>query len=310
MDLRAEERGAGESRRCHVCECRPRFVDGNLQKVAHFLFHLCFEFRRRAFGHDTSGIHEGQPIAVLRFTEVVCGDKDGDAFFPGQPRQDLPEPSTADGVHAGRRFVKKQDTRAVDECTTQCQTLSHPHGEASCPIMFIAAEAGHVHDPCHPLLRLPTSQSINPGKEPDILDHGQVQIQGEGLGHVPDAFLDRTTGRPHVGAGHASFSARRRQNPGQHLDDGRLTRAVRPEEAEDFALLHVETDSIHRSKGVKIANELLGLDGQSIERLPIPRMRGMARCCRRPRLCILFFQQQCHDHIFQLRLVGVELRDR
>jgi hypothetical protein len=53
-------------------------------------------------------------------------------------------------------------------------------------------------------------------------------------------------------------AACKREQSGQHLDDGRFSAAVRPEKSENFAALHLEADIVDRSKLPERPNEMFG----------------------------------------------------
>src|SRR5690348_8160233 len=98
MNLFAEKRGRVVPR-CHQQnECRPRLLDDELQEPAVLPFDVALQLSRSAIGDDPSGIHEGEPIAMLCFAEIVSRDEYRDLFLTRQPGEQLPKPSPADRV--------------------------------------------------------------------------------------------------------------------------------------------------------------------------------------------------------------------
>src|ERR1019366_5584366 len=81
------------------------------------------------------------------------------------------------------------------------------------------------------------------------------------LAHVADVGLDLLRLGPNVKSRHRSGAARRRQNPSQHADRGRLARAIRAEEAENLALLHFEADTVYGDEAAEALLQVLYDDG-------------------------------------------------
>src|SRR5262249_1150530 len=77
-----------------------------------------------------------------------------------------------------------------------------------------------------------------PAGELEELAPGEILVEVGALrheAHAPPALRMR-----HAHAVNPGLATRRQDQPGQHLDRRGLARAVRPDEAEDLAFLHLE----------------------------------------------------------------------
>ena len=287
MNLRSKESGAGESRLRQSSERSARLIRCHFEEMPRFLFDLVLHVGRRSFRHDPTRIHQREVIAMFSLAHIVGGDQNRDALFSCQSGQNVPEVPTADRIDAGSRFIEKQHTWLMDKRAAERQTLAHAHRQATGQIRLVACQA----PPCDmihvkPLLRGLAVQPVDPGKEADVLLHGQVQIQRKGLGHVADPFLDRSSGGLHIRPRHPPCSSSRRHDAVQHLDHGRFPRTVGTEQAEDLSWFDLKTDAIHRAKCAEIANEPPRFDGQPMSSISLaesPAVRELSLTRRLPK---------------------------
>src|SRR6185503_17335971 len=103
-------------------------------------------------------------------------------------------------------------------------------------LVLLSFESGEGEDPPRLLLALAGGHAIDAAEELEVLANGQVVVEGELLGHVPDAL-------PHVLRAEIPPLARELdlapggiEEAAQHLDRGRLARAIRAEESVDLAV--------------------------------------------------------------------------
>ena len=120
--------------------------------------------------------------------------------------------------------------RVVDQCARHLGSLSH-----SLRVRADGAIRG-ILEP-HALDRDPGSgvgvaHALEPGVEADVFEAGQETVDRFALGNQPDPAVD---GRIPAWAEtkYADGAGRRRQEAGQHVEQGRLARSVRPEEPSD-----------------------------------------------------------------------------
>jgi hypothetical protein len=95
----------------------------------------------------------------------------------------------------------------------------------------------------------------------EVLPAGQVFVDRRELTGQADGTADRVGLFQHVDARHHSSSAVGPQQGGQAADGGRLARAVRPEQAEDRALGHVEIDTVQGPYVTEGLDQTFGING-------------------------------------------------
>src|SRR5262245_51518600 len=106
---------------------------------------------------------------------------------------------------------------------------------------------------------------MHPADEGEILAGRQVFEQGQVFGKDAHAAfrLKRLPGIEHILSKHKHLAARRRQEPGEHLDRSRLAGTVGPKETVKHPGLNLELDAVHGTKPVKISRQLMGLNRQT-----------------------------------------------
>ena len=103
-------------------------------------------------------------------------------------------------------------------------------------------------------------ESVDSAVEPDVLAHGEIGVEREALAHVADVAPDLVALGADVESRDVRRALARREKSDEHLDRGRLARAVGAQEAEDFAGPDVEGDVIDRDERSEAAREILGVD--------------------------------------------------
>ena len=157
---------------------------------------------------------------------------------------ELPERLTQFHVHTGRRLVEHDHRRLVH------QGLSHQHTP-----LHAARELSHVG------LRLvgqtqARQQLVNPvvvafdaevtGLDAQGLAHCEKRVENQLLRHHTQLTPGQCIVGDHVAAVHQNPSTGSARKTGQNADQTGFSRAVRPEQAEKFALLDVEADMVQR----------------------------------------------------------------
>ena len=173
----------------------------------------------------------------------------------------LPERRPALRVETGRRLVEEEDSRHVDECEREVEPALHP-----------ARVARHL--PVASVLEADADEelvSLNlPAILPDPLERRlQPQVISSREQRVESGLLERDADqRAHLRSflddvvpSDARRSGGRRQERRQDMDGGRLSRAVRPEEAVDLARRDGDVDPVDRAWALLVlANEPQNLD--------------------------------------------------
>jgi hypothetical protein len=108
-----------------------------------------------------------------------------------------------------------------------------------------------------------TAQPVEAAVEPQQLGRGERFVKAEMLGKKADA---RARGAiAERSAQHATRAGGRLDERQQHFDRGGFAGAVRPEEPEDLALIHLNGEIRHRDGATELLAQPLGLDNQCTE---------------------------------------------
>ena len=110
---------------------------------------------RCAGGEDLPVVDGGQPIEALGLVHVGRGHDHAHAGAIGADTLDqIPELGTRQRVHAGRRFIKDQEIRVVDQRAAQAELLLHAPGELACRARQEFEQAGGLGELIDPLAAL------------------------------------------------------------------------------------------------------------------------------------------------------------
>src|SRR5712692_5757450 len=93
-----------------------------------------------------------------------------------------------------------------------------------------------------------TLQAVHLAEEMKVVTRAQLQVEGDLLGDEADEFLHELRLPYHVEASDGCGAAGGLEEGGQHGDSCGLASAVRAEQAEDLALVNVESDSTNGGK--------------------------------------------------------------
>jgi hypothetical protein len=198
----------------------------------------------------------GQPI---RLVEVLRRQQDCGAFADKLAHH-RPYVAATAWIEAGGRFVEEQNLRRGDQAGGEIEAPSHA---ARVRLRRPVAGLGQlemVKQIARALLRGFRRDLQQPPDHQQVLEAGQVLVDRGVLTGQPDH-------RPHpIGVLHDVESADRcvagirSQQGGEHADDRRLARAIRPEEAEHRPRLHGQVDTVHRRRLAEAFDQTLGLD--------------------------------------------------
>ena len=93
-----------------------------------------------------------------------------------------------------------------------------------------------------------------------VLRAGQPIVEARVLKDDADRLADQVRPHDHVVTVDDGGPRRRPQHRAEHVDRRRLARAVRPEKAEDLALMNLEFHAGDGDKLAEFANELTGFN--------------------------------------------------
>ncbi len=195
---------------------------------------------RRPVCDDATGSHHDDAVGVeVSLLEVVRCEQHGAALGRDRPHR-RPERVTRLDVERHRRLVEHQELRVAHEREREAGALRLTAGQ---------------------LLGAPLGERHRSGELECLVDRERIGVQ---RGHHRDELADREAPQEAAGLQHRADRPfvdrlRRRapeqrdgagvgwEQPEQHVDQGRLARAVRAEEGERLALRDVEIDAADRS---------------------------------------------------------------
>ena len=194
-------------------------------------------------------VHGDQPLAEyadplaqpLRLVQVVGAEEDR-APLASQRLDEVAHGLRGLRVERGRRLIEKHHRRLVEQRPRDRQLLLHPLAERA---RFTVPSIPQVEQP-QILLDLPLHilHAVHVGEELQVVPRAQSIVQPRRLGEDADLRLDRQVRLAHfqvVDPGAARAGA---DQAGEHAHGGRLAGAVRPQEAEHLALLHLQAEAI------------------------------------------------------------------
>jgi hypothetical protein len=150
----------------------------------------------------------------------------------------------------GSRPVVGSSRRGVDQAQRDVQAAALAAGQGLAQPPAQPGELELIGEQLRPLGGLAHGNAVQPGLNLQFLVHQAVRIgaaggSADGLGDVADPAADAHRVAQQVCPRHRPGPRRRGQQGGQHVQRRRLARAVRPEEADDLAVMHGQVDPSH-----------------------------------------------------------------
>src|SRR5215218_1574240 len=219
---------------------------------------------RRARVDDPPAVHDHQAVAeARRLLHVVRREKERHASR-AQAREHVPHPAARGGVEAGGRLVEHDQVGPVDEGPGDEQPLTHAAGQLA-----------HVRAPAFGQPRereqLVAPRAGGGAGQPEVarvheqvLADAQVAVEVVVLGHDAEARLDLAAMARDVQPEHRQAALAHARQPVDHLHRRRLAGAVRAEEAEALAALHVEVDAVDRDDAAVGLAQAARVDGRAV----------------------------------------------
>src|ERR1051325_10496820 len=128
----------------------------------------------------------------------------------------------------------------------------------------LAFKAGYFQHPFFLLFALLARHMVDPGKEVQVFLDRQIVVQRKLLRHITNALSDKTRTQPAGLSSQRHLPARCSNQAAEHFDRCRLAGAVRPEQAVDLAVLHLEIDVLDGIETAKALTQILGFDRQRL----------------------------------------------
>ena len=218
------------------------------------------ELERRALGDDSALVHHDEPIAqLLGLVHVVRRQHERDAPLL-QPEEPIPDHVSCLGVEPGRRLVEQQDVRIADEGTGDREPPLHSAGERLDARLRALVQLDELEQLVYPLPELAAGDAEVPPVDRHVLTHRQLEVERVLLRDDAEPRADLGPVLLGIETENAERPARRWGDAADHAHRRALARAVRPEEAERLALLHVKVDPVDGDEVVEALHQTAGMD--------------------------------------------------
>ena len=207
--------------------------------------HAVLQIFRRVRGEDFAVEHDEHPAAHhFRLRQDVRRNQHRvrarEAFDQLPHRPDLAR------VEADGRFVQNDQFRLMHQRVRQTDALPVAFRKLADDAAAHVRQAALLHHRRDALAGTPPAEALEPRAEFQVFPHAHFGVQRVVLRHVADAAAHLRRLMKHVEARHARRAARRRQEAGQNAHRRAFARAVRAEQADDFAARDRERDVRHR----------------------------------------------------------------
>src|SRR5262245_24128225 len=204
-------------------------------------------------------VHAGR--APLCAVHVVGGHEKREALAAQSEKQN-PQIATGHRINARRGLVKVNNLRVVEHGATERETLLPSAGELAGKPVFVWLDGIALHGFFDFLLSFRVFEAVNLRVKAQVLEHREVVIEGELLAHIADAKLHFIGILSHIDAVDYAAAGSEREDPAQHLDDGRFAGAVGAEKSEDFSRLDPKADAIDRRDVSELSNQIFCENGR------------------------------------------------
>ena len=199
----------------------------------------------RVLADRAAAVDEDHPVGdLLQVGQDVAGDDHGPAL-PGQPAQQVAQLHPAARVQPGRRLVEQQHGRVVHERPDQPEPLLLPAGQAVHRRVRLLRQPGQLQQERGPVRPRRLRHPVRRRHHLEVLGAGEVVVQPEDVRRPahPGPHLVGLGDR--VEAGHPDLAGVRAEQRGEHQQQRRLARAVRPDERGDLPGRRVQVDALH-----------------------------------------------------------------
>ena len=187
------------------------------------------------------------------------GDQHGHPLV-GQAVDLGPELAPGERVHARGGLVEKEHLGFVHERHRQGEPLLVAERQGLAVGCGIGLQVEGGEGPVDLAAAAAAAQAVGAAEETQVLEHGQVAVQGKTLGHVADARPGRGRGGAQVEPGHGAVAAGDGQQAAEHAEGGGLAGAVGAEQAEDLAAPHPEAHPVHGREAAETPHQVVGRD--------------------------------------------------
>src|SRR5258708_5422727 len=166
----------------------------------------------------------------------------------GQLEQQIPQLAAGHGIDPSRRLIKEENARLVHERRGERQALLPSARKRASDTVSVRRDVREVDGPFDPLVSLSAFEPVDRAEELQVLLHGQVAVEREGLRDIADVLPHLFAFALDVEAIDRRVPGRRLQEAAEYADECRLAGSVRAKEAEDLAPRHLQRHLAERAE--------------------------------------------------------------
>ena len=183
---------------------------------------------------------------LVRLLEVLRRQEQRRALAHLRPDH-VPHAEAAARVEARRRLVEEEQARPADQRRGEVEPAPHPAGVRLRDAVGSRLEVELRQQLVGPRPRRCAREVVQAAEHPEVLAAGQVLVDRRVLAGEPDRLPDRLRLAQHVEAGDPRAAGVRPEQRREDAHGRRLAGAVRAEQPEHGALLHLEVDAVERA---------------------------------------------------------------
>jgi hypothetical protein len=220
--------------------------------------------------HDMAVRKIDDALTPFSLVHVVGRDQRGQTVARHVVNE-IPEFAPGFSIDPGGGFVEQQQFWLVKNAGCECQPLLPAARKVSGELV---RPPGQTHSRHHILHRLPAvAHPIDPGDEIEVLEHREILVEAEALGHVTDLTANAGRIRDDVQPETGSAAAVRRQQTAEHADRRRFAAAIGAEEAADLARGRLQIQAMHDFVRAKAFLQIAHIDDE-VGHCPAPAPIG------------------------------------
>ncbi len=257
MDVDVRRGGADALQRLG---CGPRLGGVLDRELEHLAADLVLQLVGRALGDDLAYVDHRDLIGeLIGLLEVLRGEQDRRAVGL-QLAHERPHVDPAARVEPAGRLVEEQDVGAPDQARSHVEPPPHAAGVGRRLTVARVGQPEPLEDLAAALARLGLGQAVQPADHLEVLEPGQVLVDGGALAGETYPVAELLSVLHDVEAIDLGAAAARQQQRAQDPNGGRLAGAVRSQQPSDGAGLDLQIDALQRLDLAEAAFELLGTD--------------------------------------------------
>ena len=213
------------------------------------MLHLAAKLLERADRQHPAVIDDADPVGQLFGDRQQVGRHQHRAAGPRLRDEQVLDDPGASRVEPDQRLVDDQDLGVVHQGRGEDDALLHPLRVVLAELVDVVAHLERLDQLVDSLRRPPRLEAVHLDDEPEELAPGQLVVEIRLVGDVAQKLPGLLARR--VEPADPDGARGRGEQPADHLDRGRLARAVGPEEREELAGPDLQVEPVDGTLGTE-----------------------------------------------------------